>query len=139
MASGVERDKSSLWMRLSGVKESLYRDTLVSGVGEGDTESNSAGSQKLQEFRKDVGELSSDGILKDNGVGGLGGRVLRKSEGDQRPVETSWSGDGEFIMLSGEVAAPVSKRWILRKEEQYEKYRMSMKSRSEIETETGDG
>jgi hypothetical protein len=89
MARGVERGKSSLWMRLSRVKESLYRDRLVSGVGEGDTDSNSAGSQKLQGFSKDVGGLRSDGVLKDNGVGGLGGRVLRKSEGDQRPEKTS--------------------------------------------------
>jgi hypothetical protein len=43
--------------------------------------------------------------------------VLRKSEGDQRPEKTSWSGDGESIMLSGEVADPVAERWILRKEE----------------------
>jgi hypothetical protein len=55
--------------------------------------------------------------LKDKGVGGLGGRVLRKCEGDQRPEKTSWSGDGESIMLSGEVADPVAERWILRKEE----------------------
>lgn len=77
--------------------------------------------------------------MKDNGVGGLGGRVLRKSEGDQRPEKTSWSGDGEFIMLSGEVAAPVAKCWILRKEEQHERYRMIMKSESEIKTERETG
>jgi hypothetical protein len=117
MASGVERGKSSPWMRLSGVKESLYGDTLVSGTGEADTDSNSACSQKLQGFRRDGGGVSREGVLKDNGVGGLGGRVLRKSEGDQRPEKTSWSGDGEFIMLSGEVAAPVAERWTLRREE----------------------
>jgi hypothetical protein len=127
-------------MRLSGVKESLGRDTLVSGIGEGDTESNSACSHKLQGFCRDGGAVSREGVLKDNGVGGLGGRECKKSEGDQRPEKTSWSGDGESIMLSGEVAAPVAKCWISRKEEQYEKYRSSMKAspKLKLKRETGE-
>jgi hypothetical protein len=130
----VDRDKFSLWRGVSLAKESLNKEVLVSGVGDGDTDFRSACPQRLHGSLEDGGGVRADGDLKDNGVGGLGGRVLRKSEGDQRPEKTSWSGDGEFIMLSGEVAAPVAECWILRKEEQYERYSLSMKSESEIET-----
>ena len=49
---------------------------------------------------EDGNAVRFDRILKDNGTGDLGCRVLRKSEGDQRPEKTAWFGDGESIMLS---------------------------------------